>query len=94
VHLELLADALGKNCARDFDSKILFVLSCFFSSTVNHSTTVRHHSVAYRADLLCDIVDSLVSSGDQHLVLDNLLSAENNSVFANDSDDCATVRVS
>lgn len=44
----------------------------------------------YTANLFGDVVDSLVSSADHHLVDDNLFRAQNDSILAQDSANGAT----
>lgn len=90
MHLKLLRDSFSKDCARDFDSEILFILSCFVSCAIDHCAAIGHHTVAHTADLLGDVVDPLVRAGYHHFVVNYLLCAENDAILADHSENRAT----
>ena len=90
AHLALESDSVGQNSAWDLDSEHLLVLGSLFATTVHKSTAIRGQSVDNTADLLGHRENALVSSAHHHLVHDNLFSAKDNTVLADNSHDSAT----
>ena len=89
AHLCLQCDPVSKDLARDLDSEHLLVLCGFFSASVEESSAIGGVSVVNRTDFFGHVPDALVRARKHHFVHYDLLSSEDDTVFANNSEDSA-----
>jgi len=89
VHLELQGHAVSKNGTGNLNTEVGLVLRCLFTGPVDLGTAIRHNTIAKSANLTSDVVCALIGATDHHLVLHNLLGAQNDAVFANDAQNSA-----
>lgn len=89
AHLELESKSVSQSGSRNLHMELVLVLLALISRFLNHSTAIWRETVDNTSAVDGDGVEALVRASEHHLVDDNLLGAEDDSVLAMDSEDGA-----
>jgi hypothetical protein len=74
-HLALQSHSFSQSLSGNVDAEHFFVLGGFISSSVHQCSAIGSEAISYRADVLGNREDSLVSSTDHHFVDNDFLSS-------------------
>ena len=86
VHVHEVADLVGEHVAWNRKPEVVGIAFGLAARAVDNMPRIGHPAAPGHSILRRDGVDSVVAVGDHHILLDELISAEQDSILAADSD--------
>ena len=80
--MDEVAHFVGEDVSRNLHSKVVNIAFRFCSGSVNNMSGIRHPSTAHHSILEGDVVNSVITLWDDHILFDKLIGSKQDSILA------------